>query len=76
MRIAFTVKEVCETTYTRYKYYTTPETMTLFPSEWKEWSVDEKYTWVNNNCHFNDDHAEEIDSEIVEEVATEMEVIE
>ena len=74
MKIAFRVEEVCNVSYTRYKYYTMPETL-AHPTEWKDWSVDEKYTWVNNNCHFDNDYAEETDSEITEEIATEMEEV-
>ena len=73
MRIAFTVEEVCKTTYTRYKYYRWPDGLAL-PEDWDKWSVDEKYTWVNNNCHFHSDYAEETDSEVMEEVATELEI--
>ena len=51
-----------------------PKTL-AYPTEWKDWSVDEKYTWVNNNCHFDSDYAEETDSEITEEIATEMEEV-
>lgn len=73
MKIAFTVKEVCKISFDRYKHYIMPESLT-FPSEWKDWSVDEKYTWVNNNCHFHSDFAEETESEVIDEVATEMEI--
>jgi starvation-inducible outer membrane lipoprotein len=75
MRIVFTVEEVCKVSFTRYKEYVVPENV-VYPTEWNDWSVDEKYTWVNNNCHFYRDYAEETDSEIEEEVATEMEVSE
>ena len=51
-----------------------PEGLT-YPTKWENWSVDEKYTWVNDNCHFKNDYAEETDSEIMEEIATEMEEV-
>lgn len=74
MNIAFAIEEVCKVSYTRYKHYIMPEGLT-YPTEWEYWSVDEKYTWVNNNCHFKNDYAEETDSEIMEEIATEMEEV-
>lgn len=74
MRLSFTVEEVCKITFVRYKNYIMPEGLT-YPTEWKDWSVDEKYTWANNNCDFKNDYAEELESEIMEETATDMEEV-
>ena len=64
MKIAFTVQEVCQTSYTRYKYYRWPDGLAM-PEDWDKWSVDDKYTWANNNCHFHSDYAEETDSVVI-----------
>jgi len=73
MRIDFTVTEIFMTTNIRYKYYDVPDGLS-FPKEWDDWTTDEKYGWVNNNCIFDHDFAEELDRECTKDFAVEMSV--
>ncbi len=68
-KFAVTVDEHMLVKYTRYKYYDMPEGMEL-PDNWDDLDTDTRYGWINNNCHFRNDHAEEDDSECVHDEGT------
>ena len=74
-KFAVTVDEHMLVKYTRYKYYDMPEDKSL-PDNWEELSTDDKYNWINENCHFRtmEDYAEEYDSECQHDEATEVEM--
>lgn len=68
-KFAVTVDEHMLVKYTRYKYYDMPEGMEL-PDNWDDLDTDARYGWINNNCHFRNDHAEEDDSECIHDEGT------
>ena len=71
-KFTFTVEETFTVTDMRYKTYIKDESTPL-PTNWGALSVDEKYTWVNENCDFRSDHADEVEKELIDEVAIDME---
>ena len=69
-KFAVTVDEHMLVKYTRYKYYDMPEGMEL-PDNWDDLDTDARYGWINNNCHFRSDYAEEdTDSECIHDEGT------
>lgn len=58
--------------YTRTKYYRM-ENYEL-PEGFRDWTVDDQYTWINENAKFVKDFAEEDDDACIDDTATEVEI--
>lgn len=70
-RVYVTTTEVTQVTDIRYKDYIWQDGLAE-PAGWANWTADEQYEWVNENCVFDSDHADEIDCEVISEVASEV----